>query len=130
MSHQPPVSAFYVKSNNYEIFDNLKSTSHFAGNSLKMKSESKTIIKLEKQQDFYVFNKCTLALSNLIAGKLAVEVYDQITIKCKEFNTAITLSFAEDSIWNKYSYEVKGYLENNGKKVYSIHGEWNKDLIC
>lgn len=46
ISHHPPISAFYIRSNNFEMFDNNKASVTFSGNSIKVIPESKAMIKL------------------------------------------------------------------------------------
>lgn len=50
VSQNPPISAFYVRSNTFEMLDTNKGTVSFSGNSIKYFPESKTVIKLEKYQ--------------------------------------------------------------------------------
>lgn len=72
VSHNPAISACCVRSDNYELYDSFESTVSFSGNSIKMVPLGKTVLKLERHSDYYVFNKCVVALSNIIFGKTAV----------------------------------------------------------
>lgn len=82
---------------------------------------SKTVIKLQKFQDYYTFNKCTIALANILLGRTSVQIYGTVEVKCKQNKAVVKLDFSDGSMWKKgHDKTVKGYLQNNGKKIYIL----------
>lgn len=68
-----------------------------------------------------MISKCEVSLANILFGKTGVEVFGEITIKCKEFNTEAVLEFQEESFWKgTRAYKIVGQLSNQGNKLYNF----------
>jgi len=70
VSHHPPVSAMYCRSENFEHVANSSSDLTFTGKSLKLSSKNKCFIQLSSHGDRYWFTKPTVSINNILFGNL------------------------------------------------------------
>ena len=129
VSHHPPITAAHCRSNNYEIIDNSKSKTQFTGSSIKIVPESKGKLILEQFKDDYVYTKCTLAINNLLMGKIYIENYGEIVVDCKKYQTKAVIQLKEQSFWNKSQTNVvEGTIKKGDKQIFTVKGRWNEIL--
>ena len=78
--------------------------------------ESKGKLILEQFKDEYVYTKCTLAINNLLMGKIYIENFGEIVVDCKKYQTKAIIQLKEQSFWNKSQTNVvEGTIKKGDK---------------
>lgn len=96
-----------------------------------MVPESSIRIKLKKNHDTVVYNKCTTSLNNLIVGNLYVDNFGDVAFKMYSTGRIIAtadIKFSECSMWGNTQYKVSGTVRDKKGKEYKVDGRWNQSL--
>ncbi|XP_063918580.1 oxysterol-binding protein-related protein 3-like isoform X2 [Zophobas morio] len=129
VSHHPPISTCYAKSNNFTFWQDARVKTKFWGKSMEFQPLGNVHVLLPKTGDLYTWNKVTTCVHNLFSGQRWVDQYGELRIS----NGRITckLTFSKASYWSAKRHEIVGaVLDENGKTVHRLFGKWSESLYC
>ncbi|MEJ1278286.1 oxysterol binding protein-like 3 [Cricetulus griseus] len=83
---------------------------------------------LRRYGDYYVWNKVTTCIHNILSGRRWIEHYGEVTIRNTKSSVCICkLTFVKYSNVN----EVQGVvIDQEGKVVHRLFGKWHEGLYC
>lgn len=131
VSHHPPISVVYVKSNTYEIKTNTSMTSHFWGKSLEFKPLGLQHFNFNDNEDHYLVERPTSACRNIIFGTMYIEHFGKMSIKNTRTGDECILELhkAAKSLFGKAKNVglVEGEVKDaDGNTHYYLKGRWNE----
>ncbi|XP_068895073.1 oxysterol-binding protein-related protein 6-like isoform X4 [Tenebrio molitor] len=129
VSHHPPISTCYAKSNNFTFWQDARVKTKFWGKSMEFQPLGSVHVLLPRTGDLYTWNKVTTCVHNLFSGQRWVDQYGELRIT----NGRITckLTFSKASYWSAKRHEVVGAVfDEGGKTVHRLFGKWSESLYC
>ncbi|EGW08601.1 Oxysterol-binding protein-related protein 6 [Cricetulus griseus] len=87
---------------------------------------------LRRYGDYYVWNKVTTCIHNILSGRRWIEHYGEVTIRNTKSSVCICkLTFVKVNYWNSNVNEVQGVvIDQEGKVVHRLFGKWHEGLYC
>uniref|UniRef100_T1JEI6 Oxysterol-binding protein n=1 Tax=Strigamia maritima TaxID=126957 RepID=T1JEI6_STRMM len=129
VSHHPPVSASYVESKNYVLWQDMRIKTTFWGKSMEIQPIGSVNLILTKTKSKYKWNKVTTCIHNLFSGQRWVDQYGELCITNGVANCKLV--FVKSSYWSNKKHEVRGTITNKqGKIIHHLFGHWNEGLYC
>lgn len=132
VSHHPPISACHCESKNFVFWQDIRWKNKFWGNSMEILPVGTLNVMLPKYGDYYVWNKVTTCIHNILSGRRWIEHYGEITIRNTKSSVCICkLTFVKVNYWNSNVNEVQGVvMDQEGKVVHRLFGKWHEGLYC
>ncbi|XP_036856255.2 oxysterol-binding protein-related protein 6 isoform X6 [Manis javanica] len=132
VSHHPPISACHCESKNFVFWQDIRWKNKFWGKSMEILPVGTLNVMLPKYGDFYVWNKVTTCIHNILSGRRWIEHYGEITIRNTKSSVCICkLTFIKVNYWNSNVNEVQGVvMDQEGKVVHRLFGKWHEGLYC
>ncbi|XP_044525682.1 oxysterol-binding protein-related protein 6 isoform X3 [Gracilinanus agilis] len=132
VSHHPPISACHCESKNFVFWQDIRWKNKFWGKSMEILPVGTLNVMLPKYGDYYVWNKVTTCIHNILSGRRWIEHYGEITIRNTKSSICICkLTFVKVNYWNSNVNEVQGVvMDQEGKVVHRLFGKWHEGLYC
>ncbi|XP_073162116.1 oxysterol-binding protein-related protein 6 isoform X3 [Lepidochelys kempii] len=132
VSHHPPVSACHCESKNFVFWQDIRWKNKFWGKSMEILPIGTLNVTFPKYGDYYVWNKVTTCIHNILSGRRWIEHYGEITIRNTKSSVCICkLTFVKVNYWNSNVNEVQGIvMDQEGKVVHRLFGKWHEGLYC
>lgn len=132
VSHHPPISACHCESKNFVFWQDIRWKNKFWGKSMEILPVGTLNVMLPKYGDYYVWNKVTTCIHNILSGRRWIEHYGEITIRNTKSSVCICkLTFVKVNYWNSNVNEVQGVvMDQEGKVVHRLFGKWHEGLYC
>ncbi|XP_077010402.1 oxysterol-binding protein-related protein 6 isoform X7 [Tamandua tetradactyla] len=132
VSHHPPISACHCESKNFVFWQDIRWKNKFWGKSMEILPVGTLNVVLPKYGDYYVWNKVTTCIHNILSGRRWIEHYGEITIRNTKSSVCICkLTFVKVNYWNSNVNEVQGVvMDQEGKVVHRLFGKWHEGLYC
>uniref|UniRef100_A0A8C8R8K3 Oxysterol-binding protein n=1 Tax=Pelusios castaneus TaxID=367368 RepID=A0A8C8R8K3_9SAUR len=132
VSHHPPVSACHCESKNFVFWQDIRWKNKFWGKSMEILPIGTLNVTFPKYGDYYVWNKVTTCIHNILSGRRWIEHYGEITIRNTKSSVCICkLTFVKVNYWNSNVNEVQGVvMDQEGKVVHRLFGKWHEGLYC
>ncbi|XP_025907816.1 oxysterol-binding protein-related protein 6 isoform X3 [Nothoprocta perdicaria] len=132
VSHHPPISACHCESKNFVFWQDIRWKNKFWGKSMEILPVGTLNATLPKYGDYYVWNKVTTCIHNILSGRRWIEHYGEITIRNTKSSVCICkLTFVKVNYWNSNVNEVQGVvMDQEGKVVHRLFGKWHEGLYC
>ncbi|XP_074159107.1 oxysterol-binding protein-related protein 6 isoform X6 [Sminthopsis crassicaudata] len=132
VSHHPPISACHCESKNFVFWQDIRWKNKFWGKSMEILPVGTLNVTLPKYGDYYVWNKVTTCIHNILSGRRWIEHYGEITIRNTKSSICICkLTFIKVNYWNSNVNEVQGIvMDQEGKVVHRLFGKWHEGLYC
>uniref|UniRef100_A0A672TPL4 Oxysterol-binding protein n=1 Tax=Strigops habroptila TaxID=2489341 RepID=A0A672TPL4_STRHB len=132
VSHHPPISACHCESKNFVFWQDIRWKNKFWGKSMEILPVGTLNVTLPKYGDYYVWNKVTTCIHNILSGRRWIEHYGEITIRNTKSSVCICkLTFVKVNYWNSNVNEVQGVvIDQEGKVVHRLFGKWHEGLYC
>ncbi|XP_061860844.1 oxysterol-binding protein-related protein 6 isoform X6 [Colius striatus] len=132
VSHHPPISACHCESKNFVFWQDIRWKNKFWGKSMEILPVGTLNVTLPKYGDYYVWNKVTTCIHNILSGRRWIEHYGEITIRNTKSSVCICkLTFVKVNYWNSNVNEVQGVvIDQEGKMVHRLFGKWHEGLYC
>ncbi|XP_063451528.1 oxysterol-binding protein-related protein 6 isoform X13 [Pan paniscus] len=132
VSHHPPISACHCESKNFVFWQDIRWKNKFWGKSMEILPVGTLNVMLPKYGDYYVWNKVTTCIHNILSGRRWIEHYGEVTIRNTKSSVCICkLTFVKVNYWNSNMNEVQGVvIDQEGKAVYRLFGKWHEGLYC
>ncbi|XP_036601535.1 oxysterol-binding protein-related protein 6 isoform X2 [Trichosurus vulpecula] len=132
VSHHPPISACHCESKNFVFWQDIRWKNKFWGKSMEILPVGTLNVTLPKYGDYYVWNKVTTCIHNILSGRRWIEHYGEITIRNTKSSICICkLTFIKVNYWNSNVNEVQGVvIDQEGKVVHRLFGKWHEGLYC
>uniref|UniRef100_A0A8C0VR48 Oxysterol-binding protein n=1 Tax=Cyanistes caeruleus TaxID=156563 RepID=A0A8C0VR48_CYACU len=132
VSHHPPISACHCESKNFVFWQDIRWKNKFWGKSMEILPVGTLNVTLPKYGDYYVWNKVTTCIHNILSGRRWIEHYGEITIRNTKSSICICkLTFVKVNYWNSNVNEVQGVvIDQEGKVVHRLFGKWHEGLYC
>ncbi|XP_074071724.1 oxysterol-binding protein-related protein 6 isoform X7 [Macrotis lagotis] len=132
VSHHPPISACHCESKNFVFWQDIRWKNKFWGKSMEILPVGTLNVTLPKYGDYYVWNKVTTCIHNILSGRRWIEHYGEITIRNTKSSICICkLTFIKVNYWNSNVNEVQGVvMDQEGKVVHRLFGKWHEGLYC
>ncbi|XP_009904933.1 oxysterol-binding protein-related protein 6 isoform X4 [Dryobates pubescens] len=132
VSHHPPISACHCESKNFVFWQDIRWKNKFWGKSMEILPVGTLNVTLPKYGDYYVWNKVTTCIHNILSGRRWIEHYGEITIRNTKSSVCICkLTFVKVNYWNSNVNEVQGVvMDQEGKVVHRLFGKWHEGLYC
>ncbi|CAD5124716.1 DgyrCDS12979 [Dimorphilus gyrociliatus] len=129
VSHHPPVSAFHAESENYSFCGSIHPKMKFWGKSVEITPKGNVILHLKKWNETYTWSNVVCSIHNIIIGKMWIEHYGKMDIKCIQTGWETILNFHSCGWRSHRQHEVDGYVlsEDKEKMKYFI-GRWIDNL--
>ena len=95
VSHQPPISSFYVSNRKvgFCIYGSVTTRTKFNGNSITAQMIGTTRIVFLKHDEEYEINFPYFSCNGFLVGKLNIELGGLVTIECKKTNFSTEIDF-------------------------------------
>ncbi|XP_067405269.1 oxysterol-binding protein-related protein 6 isoform X5 [Emydura macquarii macquarii] len=81
VSHHPPISACHCESKNFVFWQDIRWKNKFWGKSMEILPIGTLNVTFPKYGDYYVWNKVTTCIHNILSGRRWIEHYGEITIR-------------------------------------------------
>ncbi|XP_030064722.1 oxysterol-binding protein-related protein 6 [Microcaecilia unicolor] len=132
VSHHPPISACHCESKNFVFWQDIRWKNKFWGKSMEILPFGTVNVMLPKYGDYYVWNKVTTCIHNILSGRRWIEHYGEITIKNTRSSVCMCkLTFIKGTYWSSNVNEVHGVvIDQEGKVVHQLFGKWHEGLYC
>ncbi|XP_021102785.1 oxysterol-binding protein-related protein 6 isoform X9 [Heterocephalus glaber] len=132
VSHHPPISACHCESKNFVFWQDIRWKNKFWGKSMEILPVGTLNVMLPKYGDYYVWNKVTTCIHNILSGRRWIEHYGEITIRNTKSSVCICkLTFVKVNYWNSNVNEIQGVVtDQEGKVVHRLFGKWHEGLYC
>ncbi|XP_012641326.1 oxysterol-binding protein-related protein 6 isoform X10 [Microcebus murinus] len=132
VSHHPPISACHCESKNFVFWQDIRWKNKFWGKSMEILPVGTLNVMLPKYGDYYVWNKVTTCIHNILSGRRWIEHYGEVTIRNTKSSVCICkLTFVKVNYWNSNVNEVQGaVMGQEGKVVHRLFGKWHEGLYC
>ncbi|XP_023586261.1 oxysterol-binding protein-related protein 6 [Trichechus manatus latirostris] len=132
VSHHPPISACHCESKNFVFWQDIRWKNKFWGKSMEILPVGTLNVMLPRYGDFYVWNKVTTCIHNILSGRRWIEHYGEVTIRNTKSSVCICkLTFVKVNYWNSNVNEVQGVvMDQEGKVVHRLFGKWHEGLYC
>ncbi|XP_014427194.2 oxysterol-binding protein-related protein 6 isoform X3 [Pelodiscus sinensis] len=132
VSHHPPISACHCESTNFVFWQDIRWKNKFWGKSMEILPVGTLNVTFPKYGDYYVWNKVTTCIHNILSGRRWIEHYGEITIRNTKSSVCICkLTFVKVNYWNSNVNEVQGVvMDQEGKVVHRLFGKWHEGLYC
>ncbi|XP_032148721.1 oxysterol-binding protein-related protein 6 isoform X12 [Sapajus apella] len=132
VSHHPPISACHCESKNFVFWQDIRWKNKFWGKSMEILPVGTLNVMLPKYGDYYVWNKVTTCIHNILSGRRWIEHYGEVTIRNTKSSVCICkLTFVKVNYWNSNMNEVQGVvIDQEGKVVHRLFGKWHEGLFC
>ncbi|XP_043380695.1 oxysterol-binding protein-related protein 6 isoform X4 [Chelonia mydas] len=132
VSHHPPISACHCESKNFVFWQDIRWKNKFWGKSMEILPIGTLNVTFPKYGDYYVWNKVTTCIHNILSGRRWIEHYGEITIRNTKSSVCICkLTFVKVNYWNSNVNEVQGIvMDQEGKVVHRLFGKWHEGLYC
>ncbi|XP_063568967.1 oxysterol-binding protein-related protein 6 isoform X14 [Pongo abelii] len=132
VSHHPPISACHCESKNFVFWQDIRWKNKFWGKSMEILPVGTLNVMLPKYGDYYVWNKVTTCIHNILSGRRWIEHYGEVTIRNTKSSVCICkLTFVKVNYWNSNMNEVQGVvIDQEGKAVHRLFGKWHEGLYC
>ncbi|XP_064018138.1 oxysterol-binding protein-related protein 6 isoform X4 [Pogoniulus pusillus] len=132
VSHHPPISACHCESKNFVFWQDIRWKNKFWGKSMEILPVGTLNVTLPKYGDYYVWNKVTTCIHNILSGRRWIEHYGEITIRNTKSSVCICkLTFVKVNYWNSNVNEVQGIvMDQEGKVVHRLFGKWHEGIYC
>ncbi|XP_053453343.1 oxysterol-binding protein-related protein 6 isoform X9 [Nycticebus coucang] len=132
VSHHPPISACHCESKNFVFWQDIRWKNKFWGKSMEILPVGTLNVVLPKYGDYYVWNKVTTCIHNILSGRRWIEHYGEVTIRNTRSSVCICkLTFVKVNYWNSNVNEVQGaVIGQEGKVVHRLFGKWHEGLYC
>uniref|UniRef100_A0A8D0GM24 Oxysterol-binding protein n=1 Tax=Sphenodon punctatus TaxID=8508 RepID=A0A8D0GM24_SPHPU len=132
VSHHPPISACHCESKNFVFWQDIRWKNKFWGKSMEILPIGTLNVTLPKYGDYYVWNKVTTCIHNILSGRRWIEHYGEVTIRNAKSSVCICkLTFIKVNYWNSNVNEVQGVvMDQEGKVVHHLFGKWHEGLYC
>nr|XP_034350507.1 oxysterol-binding protein-related protein 6 isoform X11 [Arvicanthis niloticus] len=132
VSHHPPISACHCESKNFVFWQDIRWKNKFWGKSMEILPVGTLNVMLPKYGDYYVWNKVTTCIHNILSGRRWIEHYGEVTIRNTKSSVCICkLTFVKVNYWNSNVNEVQGVvIDQEGKVVHRLFGKWHEGLYC
>ncbi|XP_037704461.1 oxysterol-binding protein-related protein 6 isoform X5 [Choloepus didactylus] len=132
VSHHPPISACHCESKNFVFWQDIRWKNKFWGKSMEILPVGTLNVMLPKYGDYYVWNKVTTCIHNILSGRRWIEHYGEITIRNTKSSVCICkLTFVKVNYWNSNVNEVQGVvMDQEGKVVHRLFGKWHEGFFC
>nr|XP_014427196.1 oxysterol-binding protein-related protein 6 isoform X6 [Pelodiscus sinensis] len=132
VSHHPPISACHCESKNFVFWQDIRWKNKFWGKSMEILPVGTLNVTFPKYGDYYVWNKVTTCIHNILSGRRWIEHYGEITIRNTKSSVCICkLTFVKVNYWNSNVNEVQGVvMDQEGKVVHRLFGKWHEGLYC
>ncbi|XP_029413115.1 oxysterol-binding protein-related protein 6 isoform X4 [Nannospalax galili] len=132
VSHHPPISACHCESKNFVFWQDIRWKNKFWGKSMEILPVGTLNVMLPKYGDYYVWNKVTTCIHNILSGRRWIEHYGEVTIRNTKSSVCICkLTFVKVNYWNSNVNEVQGVvMDQEGKAVHRLFGKWHEGLYC
>ncbi|TFK14633.1 triadin [Platysternon megacephalum] len=132
VSHHPPISACHCESKNFVFWQDIRWKNKFWGKSMEILPIGTLNVTFPKYGDYYVWNKVTTCIHNILSGRRWIEHYGEITLRNTKSSVCICkLTFVKVNYWNSNVNEVQGVvMDQEGKVVHRLFGKWHEGLYC
>lgn len=131
VSHHPPISACYIDSPSWVLWEHFHIKNKFWGKSIEIIPSGPITLITHKYGDHFSWGKLTSSINNLFVGQKSVDHFGQLTIINHTTNEKIDVEFKKKGWISSNAHEVKGYAyDANGEAVYKIEGKWSEELIA
>ncbi|XP_078183371.1 oxysterol-binding protein-related protein 6 isoform X11 [Callithrix jacchus] len=132
VSHHPPISACHCESKNFVFWQDIRWKNKFWGKSMEILPVGTLNVMLPKYGDYYVWNKVTTCIHNILSGRRWIEHYGEVTIRNTKSSVCICkLTFVKVNYWSSNMNEVQGVvIDQEGKVVHRLFGKWHEGLFC
>ncbi|XP_068101536.1 oxysterol-binding protein-related protein 6 isoform X2 [Hyperolius riggenbachi] len=132
VSHHPPVSACHCESRNFVFWQDIRWKNKFWGKSMEILPFGTVNVTLPKYGDYYVWNKVTTCIHNILSGRRWIEHYGEITIRNMKSNVSMCkMTFIKGNYWSSNVNEIHGVvMDHEGKVVHQLFGKWHEALYC
>ncbi|XP_021779447.1 oxysterol-binding protein-related protein 6 isoform X10 [Papio anubis] len=132
VSHHPPISACHCESKNFVFWQDIRWKNKFWGKSMEILPVGTLNVTLPKYGDYYVWNKVTTCIHNILSGRRWIEHYGEVTIRNTKSSVCICkLTFVKVNYWNSNMNEIQGVvIDQEGKVVHRLFGKWHEGLYC
>ncbi|XP_026645136.1 oxysterol-binding protein-related protein 6 isoform X7 [Microtus ochrogaster] len=132
VSHHPPISACHCESKNFVFWQDIRWKNKFWGKSMEILPVGTLNVTLPKYGDYYVWNKVTTCIHNILSGRRWIEHYGEVTIRNTKSSVCLCkLTFVKVNYWNSNVNEVQGVvIDQEGKVVHRLFGKWHEGLYC
>ncbi|XP_029326544.1 oxysterol-binding protein-related protein 6 isoform X10 [Mus musculus] len=132
VSHHPPISACHCESKNFVFWQDIRWKNKFWGKSMEILPVGTLNVTLPKYGDYYVWNKVTTCIHNILSGRRWIEHYGEVTLRNTKSSVCICkLTFVKVNYWNSNVNEVQGVvIDQEGKVVHRLFGKWHEGLYC
>ncbi|PAA58319.1 hypothetical protein BOX15_Mlig023375g2 [Macrostomum lignano] len=128
VSHHPPTSAFHAEATDGSwIFHGAVTPKlSFLGKSVEINPRGTVTLEFPKRLEVYTWQNVLCKIHNIIVGKLWVEHYGELSIRCHGNG------YRSELKWNSHSligtdqrHKLHGYIvDPAGKKVKAMYGKW------
>lgn len=129
VSHHPPVSAFYMEGQGYNIQGDTVVVGGFKGASLEFTSVGLNHLRLTDTDEHILIQRPNTSAHNLIFGNLYVDVHGAMEITNVTKNIKCSLNIHRVGWTSTNNYKVEGkILDSNSTPQFEISGRWNEYL--
>ncbi|KAL3891290.1 hypothetical protein ACJMK2_003552 [Sinanodonta woodiana] len=130
VSHHPPISAFYVESQNFTFHGSVHPKLKFWGKSVDICPKGIVTLELKKHGESYTWQNVNCCVHNVIVGKLWVEHYGVMEIVNHKTKHKAVLNFKQGGWFGRDLHKVEGFIYDSSKrKVKALYGSWLLDLF-
>jgi len=129
VSHHPPISAYSATAENFSVRGQSEFTNRFWGKYMEMTPKGTTHVTLATSGKQYYYSGVTTILNNILMGTAYIEHHGELVIKCVGSKAYASVLLKKKGLLSGNGKEVKGKIvDENGKTVYELIGEWDKYL--
>lgn len=125
--HHPPVSASFVQGPGYTLFNEVRVRNKLWGKSLELIPEG--IGHIIIGDEHYTWRKVTTSINNIIVGKIWLDHFGTMVIKCHSTGVECTIEFHQTGWRSSQARKLSGSVkDSNGDVVYELSGYWHTHL--
>lgn len=133
--HHPTIIAAHAEGRGWALDGDADVKSKFWGRSIELHPEGVLRVTFH-DSDAYCWSKVTTSINNLILGKIYVDHGGVMRVRCLSgaggCGLAARLRFKESGMFERDPRQVRGYLEEGGRRLDRplIHGHWDDALAA
>lgn len=134
VSHHPPISACHCESSKYIIWAEVNVSSKFVVPRLELTPEGFCHLILKGvgangEDEHYSWKKVKTSINNIVVGKLWIDHFGEMNIKCHQSGVTCKLDFKATGWRTVEPKKIEGEVTStDGTVTHKIQGFWNSRL--
>lgn len=125
--HHPPVSASFCQGPGYTIFNEVRVRNRLWGKSLELIPEGTGHIVIGDEH--YTWRKVTTSINNIIVGKIWLDHFGTMVIKCLSTGVECCIDFHQTGWRSSQARKLSGVVkDSSGSVAYELSGYWHTHL--